>query len=391
MFAPEDGPQTPDTPLLGDVPALEAIHSLTGTSAARDGGQLRHSVSNDEVARSYQQLAQIYHDLLSLDSLDALLERLVGTVRRLIPVNGVLIVEADTPRRELIPLRADGTWPADFAEKRLPFGDGLIGLAVRYGKPILANEAHRDPRAGHVVGTPEEEPEAIISLPLVARGVVMGAMSLYREGEGSYFSDFEFELAQSFADAATLAIENARVRAELLDQTRRDELTGVLNRRGFDDLLERVIATSPSDREIAVLLIDLDEFKRVNDRHGHACGDNVLRHVARQITEATRVGDCIGRLGGDEFVIVLSGATRGEADGVAGQIHSVLASTPLIDSHGSITVSASVGVFVAQAGTAGSARSMLQRADEAMYDLKRLGSTPINRPRTALGHGYGDG
>jgi diguanylate cyclase (GGDEF)-like protein len=237
------------------------------------------------------------------------------------------------------------------------------------------------------MGTPEEEPEAIISLPLVAHGVVIGAMSLYREGEGSYFSDFEFELAQSFADAVTLAVENARVRAELLDQTRRDELTGVLNRRGFDDLLERVIATSPSDREIAVLLIDLDEFKRVNDRHGHACGDNVLRHVARQITEATRVEECIGRLGGDEFVIVLSGATRDEANEVAGRIHSVLASTPLIDSHGSITVSASVGVFVAQAGTAGSARSMLQRADEAMYDLKRLGSTPINQSREALGLG----
>ena len=352
---------------------------------------MRHPTSNDDVARSYQQLAQIYHDLLSLDSLDALLERLVGTVRRLIPVNGVLIVEADTPRRELIPLRADGTWPADFAEHRLPFGEGLIGLAVRHGKPVLANEAHRDPRAGHVIGTPEEEPEAIISLPLVAHGVVIGAMSLYREGEGSHFSDFEFELAQSFADAATLAMENARVRAELLDQARRDELTGVLNRRGLDDLLERVIATSASEREIAVLLIDLDEFKRVNDRHGHDCGDSVLRHVARQVTEATRMGDCIGRLGGDEFVVVLCGATKDEANAVAERIHSGLASTPLIDSHGSITVSATVGVFVAQAGTAGSARSMLQHADEAMYDLKRVGSTAIGRTRAALGHVYRDG
>ena len=340
---------------------------------------MRYSASSDEVARSYQQLAQIYHDLLSLDSLDALLERLVGTVRRLIPVSSVLIVEADPPRRKLIPLRADGAWPAGFAEQPLPFGEGLIGLAVRHGKPILANEAHRDPRAGHVVGTPEEEPEAIISLPLIARGVVIGAMSLYREGEGSCFSDFEFELAQRFADAATLAIENARTRAELLDQTRRDELSGALNRRGFDELLERVIATSPPDKQIAVLVVDLDEFKRVNDRHGHACGDNVLRHVARQIADATRVGDCIGRLGGDEFAIVLSDASPEEADEVAARIQSVLASTPLIDAHGSITVSASVGAFVAKAGAAGSPQSMLERADEAMYELKRLASTPIHR------------
>jgi diguanylate cyclase (GGDEF)-like protein len=300
-------------------------------------------------------------------------------------VSSVLIVEANTPRQELIPLRADGAWPDGFAEQRLPFGEGLIGLAVRHGKPILANEAHRDPRAGHVVGTPEEEPEAIISLPLVARGFVIGAMSLYREGEGSHFSDFEFELAQAFADAATLAIENARTRAELLDQTRRDELSGVLNRRGFDELLERVITTSPPDKQIGVLVIDLDQFKRVNDRHGHACGDNVLRHVARQIAEATRVGDCIGRLGGDEFAIVLSDATQDEANEVAARIQSALASAPLIDARGSITVSASVGAFVARAGVAGSPQSMLERADEAMYELKRLAPTPIHRRRANAG------
>jgi diguanylate cyclase (GGDEF)-like protein len=250
---------------------------------------------------------------------------------------------------------------------------------VRHGKPILTNEAHRDPRAGHVVGTPEEEPEAIISLPLVAHGVVIGAMSLYREGEGNHFSDFEFELAQRFADAATLAIENARTRAELLDQTRRDELTGVLNRRGFYDFLEKVIATSRKGESIGVLVIDLDQFKGVNDRHGHACGDNVLRHVARQLAEATREGDCIGRLGGDEFAIALTATTAEAADAVAARIHAVLTATPLIDEHGAITISASVGAVVSKAAAKESAEAMLRRADKAMYELKHLGPQPMPR------------
>jgi diguanylate cyclase (GGDEF)-like protein len=362
-------------------PRREVADTLINTFPAAENERrlVRHSVSSNEVARSYKHLAQIYHDLLSLDSLDELLERLVGTVRRLIPVSSVLIVEADTPRRELIPLRADGVWPEDFAEQRLPFGEGLIGLAVRHGKPILTNEAHRDPRAGHVVGTPEEEPEAIISLPLVAHGVVIGAMSLYREGEGNHFSDFEFELAQRFADAATLAIENARTRAELLDQTRRDELTGVLNRRGFYDFLEKVIATSRKGESIGVLVIDLDQFKGVNDRHGHACGDNVLRHVARQLAEATREGDCIGRLGGDEFAIALTATTAEAADAVAARIHAVLTATPLIDEHGAITISASVGAVVSKAAIKESAEAMLRRADKAMYELKHLGPQPMPR------------
>src|SRR5438874_3058223 len=241
------------------------------------------------VASSYRQLAEIYHDLLSRDQLDQVLERLVKTVRHLIPVASILIAEAQTEQRMLVPIVAEGGWPEGFLGSRLPYGEGLIGLAAERGRPILCNEAHRDPRAGHVAGTPIGEPEAIMSVPLVARGVVIGAMSLYREGEDASFSDLDFELAQRFADAATIAIENARTREELRELGRRDELTGLLNRRGFNGLLAEALreaAVSP----VALVLVDLDDFKSVNDKNGHVTGDEVLVAVARTIERAAAAG-----------------------------------------------------------------------------------------------------
>ncbi len=122
-------------------------------------------------------------------------------------------------------------------------------------------------------------------MPLVARGVVLGAMSLYREGDGSNFSSLDFELAQRFADAATIAIENARTRAELRELGRRDELTGLLNRRGFNELLAAALDEAAA-KPVSLVLLDLDDFKSVNDEHGHLCGDDVLAEVARVLSAA---------------------------------------------------------------------------------------------------------
>ena len=280
------------------------------TSVASAGG-------NDEsVSRSYRQLAEIYHDLLSRDSLEHVLDRLVKTVTRLIPVTSILLAETLADAGVLRPLIADGEWPDGFLNETLPFGEGLIGMTAERGRPILCNDAHLDPRAGHVAGTPATEPEAIVCVPLVARGVVIGAMSLYREGEGSVFSEFEFELAQRFGDAAALAIENARTRSDLRDLSRRDELTGLLNRRGFNELLTMTLADAARQGvPLALVVVDLDDFKSVNDVYGHLAGDEILRQVATQLAGAARDSDYVCRVGGDEFAIVLPRAgARGGGD-----------------------------------------------------------------------------
>ena len=328
---------------------------------------------SDSVAASYRQLAEIYHDLLSREGLDQVLERLVKTVRGIIPVTDILIAEADTEQRLLRPLVAEGGWPEGFLDSTLPFGEGLIGLTAERGRAILCNDAHLDPRAGHVAGTSVGDPEAIISLPLVARGVVIGAMSLYREGEGVSFSDFEFELAQRFADAATLAIENARTREELRELSRRDELTGLYNRRGFNNVLAAAVAEATrTETTVAVVVVDLDDFKSVNDGHGHPCGDELLRQTAARLLGTSRGSDWVCRLGGDEFALVLANASITDATHVATRIEQALGASPFrLPSGEDVTQTASVGIAASVAGATCDPDQLLREADQGMYTAKR--------------------
>lgn len=336
------------------------------------------AASGDAVAASYRQLADVYHDLLSRDAVDELLDRLVKTLRGLIPVTSMLIAETRIEQRVLVPLVAAGEWPDEFLSSTLPFGEGLIGMAAERGQPILCNEAHLDPRAGHVAGTPDGAPEAIVSLPLVSGGVVIGAMSLYREGEGAAFTPFEFELACRFADAATLALQNARTRAELRERGRRDELTGLLNRRGFNELLATTLGRLGDDEESAVglLVIDVDDFKRVNDDHGHPCGDALLRHLARLLDDVTRHRDCVCRLGGDEFGIVLPRADTAQSRAIGRRIEEALEAKPMLHGDDPVPVTVSTGAASTQE-TGRDAGLLLREADRAMYIRKRERKAPI--------------
>jgi len=319
----------------------------------------------EAIRSSFRLLAEIYHDLLSRDGVQ-LLDRVAKKVSQLIPVTSLLIAEAKLDQGFLVPLIAAGEWPEGFLEHRLPLGEGLIGVAAERGRPILSNEAHLDARAGHVAGTPMGDPEAIISVPLIARGVVIGAMSLYREGDSVKFTDFEYEMAQHFADAAALALENAHIRQELRDLATQDELTGVRNRRGFTArMTEALHEENPS----ALVVIDLNDFKAVNDSHGHPCGDELLRHVARLLqTEIRTSKDEVFRLGGDEFALILAETDAQGARVLCERIGARLAERPLRHVGKTVEVAASFGVAVCDPlqGVEG----VLLQADEALYAAK---------------------
>ncbi len=257
--------------------------------------------------------------------------------------------------------------PTNFTESRLPFGEGLIGIVAERGRAIFSNDAHLDGRAGHVEGTPDDEPEAIISLPLVARGVVIGAMSLYREGGGAVFSELDFELAQRFADAATLAIENARTRADLRQLARHDELTGILNRRAFNEHLAATVAELPSYLVAALVLVDLDDFKSVNDVHGHLAGDEVLRAVAARLEQASS-GHPVFRLGGDEFAALVTGSPL-ETDAAVTRIATQMSTFDVPIPGVELEQRASIGIAKAAGGTV-LPENLLHEADHAMYRAK---------------------
>nr|WP_259371820.1 diguanylate cyclase [Caldimonas mangrovi] len=162
--------------------------------------------------------------------------------------------------------------------------------------------------------------------------------------------------------------------AELQDEAARDPLTGLANRRVVEDRLEHALHLAERHATaLAVLFVDLDGFKAVNDRHGHATGDLLLVDVARRLRGQVRDADTVARLGGDEFVLILESTDEAGAKRVADAIIAELRSIDHIESH-PVAIGASVGVVTwrPQAGAVPAA-TLLRRADAAMYEAKRAG------------------
>ncbi len=164
-----------------------------------------------------------------------------------------------------------------------------------------------------------------------------------------------------------------RTQAQLEDIATRDSLTSVLNARAFTDELGQELGRNRRyGRPLALIYLDLDDFKRVNDAHGHATGDAVLRLVADAMRSAVRQSDLVGRLGGDEFAVLMP-----ETDGTVAHA----AATRLVTGirtvfRGTPSVTASIGV-VSCAGTEAGSEELLRKADQAMYEAKRAGKDRV--------------
>ncbi|MGY1709778.1 diguanylate cyclase [Geodermatophilus sp. SYSU D00758] len=170
-----------------------------------------------------------------------------------------------------------------------------------------------------------------------------------------------------------------RLRAELAEEAVRDPLTGLHNRRYLDRVLT---ADGPRHGQLALLAVDVDHFKRVNDRHGHAAGDTVLVAVARRLAAAVRDGDTVARLGGEEFLLVLPGAGRAEAVRRAEQVRRDVAATTHVLAGERLRVTVSVGVAVRpDDGT--SPAALLVEADRALYAAKAGGRDRVVAARPA--------
>jgi diguanylate cyclase (GGDEF)-like protein len=180
------------------------------------------------------------------------------------------------------------------------------------------------------------------------------------------------------AKVAERTLELERLMAVLESQARQDALTGLPNRRGLMERLEGTLDRSArQDGATAVMFVDLDRFKQVNDTRGHEAGDTLLRECAQRLLASVRKTDIVARLGGDEFVIVLENVRdpATHARRVAEKVREALAAPLEIDG-GAIAISASIGVVLHPHGSA-TAEELIARADRRMYEAKHAGGNAV--------------
>ena len=325
------------------------------------------------LVESYRRLADVFHEVLAEQSLDALLVRIADTVGDLIPLDTLTIYEADETKRVLKPVLVRDVYADEIMSTTISFAEGITGWAARHREAVLSNQAHLDPRVRTVPGTPLE-PEALICIPLIARGQIKGALNIYREGEAVAFSAMEFEIAKRFGDAAALALDNAESRARLEHQARTDSLTGLFNHSVFyERLLQSLQESSRTHLPLAVLMLDIDDFKHVNDVHGHAVGDELLRFLAEALRAIVRPADAICRLGGEEFAVVMDGCGGEDAVRVAERVQTRLAA---VDFPGIGRMTVSVGLSLGPEH-AMNPRELAACAEAAMMTAKAQGKNQV--------------
>jgi diguanylate cyclase (GGDEF)-like protein len=213
----------------------------------------------------------------------------------------------------------------------------------------------------------------MFQIPMVVNQQAIGTVELLARTDAS-LNERQITLAQTMASEAGVLFENARLYAQIRHQAFYDHLTGLPNRALFGDRLRHALVRRTEDpsRRAAVFFVDVDDFKVINDRFGHATGDAVLSAVAARLQAVHRPGDTVARLSGDEFGILVEDVSgrRGAAT-IAARIVEAF-ERPLSTGQHDIGVSVSVGVDVESTGTA-QAETLIRNADFAMYGAKQTG------------------
>ncbi|MBI5334802.1 MAG: GGDEF domain-containing protein [Burkholderiales bacterium] len=214
--------------------------------------------------------------------------------------------------------------------------------------------------AHHTLSSPQPVPSDWIHAPAWLRG----------------WSALSYAVLPLGVAAVVFALINERLMQALRNRALSDDLTGALSRRGLREMGEQMLALQASSPNgVAVLMIDADHFKAVNDRHGHLCGDEVLRHIARLMREHLRAEALVARYCGEEFTVLLPLQAEDEAVVVAERLRAVIEATPCQTAQGPIPMTVSIGVAYHEARS--TLERTLQRADERLYIAKQTGRNRV--------------
>ncbi len=333
--------------------------------------------TNSELKSNLRELSALFQLNKTMSStldLNVLFDRILQTLKELIEVPEMVLLLYNQGGEELGVRKTVGLDEELLEGVSFRLNEGITGLAARGQELIYLPDVRRDDRFMNYKGKVESE-GSFVSSPLVVKKRLVGVLNLHKDAVGG-FSESEIKLIQAASNQLAIAIENAQLYEKTRELSNTDELTGLSNRRYFQEILMRELAQARRyHANFSLIMIDIDHFKRYNDTHGHLNGDIVLRKVASLLLQSTRGIDLVSRFGGEEFVILLPKTSREGARAAAEKLRQCVAaekftgmeqSQPL----GMVTLSLGVSEFP---NDSKDIYELLDLADRALYLAKENG------------------
>lgn len=316
------------------------------------------------------------------------------TVIKVMPCDDFVVDGYDSKTNEIIPIFAI-EHPGRRIYTQKYFADhGLAGEIIRTKQPILFNSAQEMDKSSiqfefYGSQVDDDPTESILAVPMMMHGKIYGMISAQSYKQDVYNQDDQY-LLEVLASHATIAIENARLFDSFQQAAYTDPLTSTLNRRRFYELAEiEFERTKETNEPLAIIMIDVDDFKKFNDQHGHKVGDFVLTQVAETCKTTLRGNDIFGRLGGEEFALVLPNTNYKNAIEVAHRLCEQINQLDfnqalkhfdkvknLFQADYLLNVSVSIGLAMYDESCK-NLDILIDHADQAMYKAKHSGRNQV--------------
>lgn len=338
---------------------------------ARDITERKRAESLQTALYAISEAAFAAEDLLGLCQG---IHRIVGT---LLPADNFSVMLYDAEKKVLsFPYHVDAYQSTPESCEVAP--GSLCAQILHSGEPLLLMPAADVAEYAMLPSTGSVQPLCWLGIPLKSHNGTFGLLVVKSYPGGIFYSENHLELLQFVSTQIATAIERLQMRVRLQRMAQFDQLTSLPNRALLADRLEVALSLARREwQQLALLFLDLDRFKQVNDSLGHDVGDALLQGVAERLKSCVRESDTVARIGGDEFVVLLSGATADHGAQVAEKIRTAFGQPFEVEGH-HVNILPSIGVAsYPEHGT--TRQQLLMHADKAMYSAKRSAGSDASR------------
>jgi len=347
------------------------------------GAALEHIALQNQITKQKKTI-QSLSDLTLFDSTlrqGALYETLLEQTTQILDAEQGSLMVLDQEKNELSVMAMKGINPSLFTLFNKKSGEGISGQVCKTGIPLLVENIAQDRRIRHIP-RPRYRTPSFVSVPLKKSDCIIGVINVADKTNGQSFTDEDLGLLQAIGSFITMAMDRSdlHVRTEELKEISiTDPMTGLLNRRYFQErLTEEIERTRRHALPVCLMMVDIDDFKKINDQYGHLMGDEVLKEVAQIIRNTIRTIDVASRFGGEEFTVILPHTAKEDANLIAKRLCELVSKggdlQKKIEGKANLTVSIGLASFPEDAETI---NELIDHADQALYKAKHFGKNQV--------------